>query len=175
MSTEERVAAALKGDDDSFAELIRADDRRLYRIAYAYLRNESDALEAIQEATCRAYVQLRKLREPRFFHTWFIRILIRCCIDEQKRKKRTVPLSDLPEPLARDLRLEEKLQLDMGIAGLKPNYRHIIVLKYYEDMTLTDIAKLLKKPEGTVKTWLNKALKELRLICGTEGGGSRYA
>jgi len=175
MSTEEMAAAAQRGDDDAFCELIRSDKARLYRIAYAYLKNEPDALEAIQEATCRAYGQLRKLREPRYFHTWFIRILIRCCIDEQKRRKRTLPLFRLPEPLARDLNLEEKLGLELAIGRLKPKYRHIVILKYYEDMTLTDIARLLEKPEGTVKTWLNKALIELRRMYGTEGGGGTYA
>lgn len=171
MTTEERVAAALNGDDDAFYELVSAEKERLYRIAYAYLKNEADALEAQQEATCRAYLKLRKLKEARYFHTWLTRILIHYCIDEQNRKRRMLPLFELPETLAQDLALDEKLNLELAIDRLQPNYRHIIILKYYEDMTLTDISKLLEKPEGTVKTWLHQALKELRAAYGRKGGG----
>lgn len=162
MTTEDLVLAARRGDDLAFHQLVSANKHKLYSVAMAYLNNEADALEAIQEATCRAYVKLGKLKEPRYFHTWFMRILIRCCIDEQKRKRRQMPLFQLPDTLAADLALDEKLRLKMAIDKLAPNLRHIIILKYYEDMTLTDIAKLIEKPEGTVKTWLNKALNELR-------------
>lgn len=170
MTTEERVAAAQNGDDEAFYELVCAEKERLYRIAYAYLKNEADALEALQEATCRAYLKLRKLKEARYFQTWLTRILIHYCIDEQKRKRRVLPLYELPDTLAHDLALDDKLRLELAIDRLPPNYRHIIILKYYEDMTLTDISKLLEKPEGTVKTWLHKALEELRLAYGRKGG-----
>ncbi|WP_156922230.1 sigma factor [Cohnella thermotolerans] len=54
MTTEELVAAVSNGDDEAFCALVRSGKQRLYRIAYAYLKNETDALEAVQEATCRA-------------------------------------------------------------------------------------------------------------------------
>jgi RNA polymerase sigma-70 factor (TIGR02954 family) len=162
MSTEEQVRAAKAGDREAFHLLVSAEKMKMYSIAFAYLKNEADALEAIQETVCRAYVQLGKLREPRYFQTWLIRILIRCCIDEQKRKRKVLPLFELPDTLAVDLSLDEKIELRMAVDLLPPYLRHIIILKYYEDMTLTEIAGLLEKPEGTVKTWLNRALNELR-------------
>ena len=163
MSTEELVKMAQLGDHEAFHQLVSANNKKLYSIAIAYLKDENDALEAIQEATCKAYIKLAKLKEPRYFQTWFIRILIRCCIDEQKRKKKMMPLFQITEPLAADLKLDDKIRLEMAIDLLAPKLRHIIILKYYEDMTLSEIANLLEKPEGTVKTWLNKALKELRI------------
>ncbi|RIE01896.1 sigma-70 family RNA polymerase sigma factor [Cohnella faecalis] len=162
---------ALSGDDEAFFRLVTDDRERLLRIAYAYMKNEHDALEAIQEATCRAYAKLRKLKEPSLFLTWYTRILINCCIDEQKRKRRMLPMLRLPEGAAIDRLPDERLRLDAAIAKLAPHYRHIIILKYYEDMTLTEIARLLEKPDGTVKTWLNKALKKLRADLGEGGGG----
>jgi len=174
MTTEELARAAQQGDHEAFRQLVGADKRKLYRIAFAYLNNETDALEAVQEATCRAYVKLAKLKEPRYFHTWFIRILIHCCIDEQKRKRKLLPLFQLPDTLAADLALDERLQLGMAVDRLAPKLRHIIILKYYEDMTLAEIASLLQKPEGTVKTWLNKALKELRRTVIDQEGERRY-
>lgn len=177
MSTEElemRVRAAQRGDHEAFRQLVSEDKNKLYRIAFAYLKNDIDALEAIQETTCRAYVKLGKLKEPRYFHTWFMRILIHYCIDEQKRKRKLLPLYQLPDTLAADLALDEKLRLGMAIDRLAPKLRHVVILKYYEDMTLTEIAKLLEKPEGTVKTWLHKALSELRRIVVEKEGERRY-
>ncbi|MBB6675656.1 sigma-70 family RNA polymerase sigma factor [Cohnella nanjingensis] len=170
MTIIEQVLAAQAGDDEVFYELVSSQKHKLYAIAYAYLKNESDALDAIQEATCRAYAKLRKLKEPGYFHTWLIRILIHHCIDEQKRRSRALPLYLIPESLVAELNLEDRIVLRIAIDRLPPNYRHIIILKYDQDMTLTEIAKLLEKPEGTVKTWLNKALKELRVSFGREGG-----
>ncbi|MFC0215623.1 sigma-70 family RNA polymerase sigma factor [Paenibacillus chartarius] len=169
MTIEEQVRAAQLGDDEAFHALISMDRERLYRIAYAYLRNEIEALEALQETTCRAYMKLRKLKEPRYFHTWLIRILINYCIDEQKRCRKTMPLTHPAEqPVHETPALDAKLDMELAIERLPPKYRHVIILKYYQDMTLTDIAELLEKPEGTVKTWLHKALKQLKGDFGKE-------
>jgi RNA polymerase sigma-70 factor (ECF subfamily) len=64
----------------------------MYKIAYSYFGNEQDALEAIQETTCRAYNNFHKLKQPQYFKTWLIRILINYCIDEKKRMKKSTLL-----------------------------------------------------------------------------------
>lgn len=158
----ELVLRAQRGDGEALFRLVQADKERLYRIALAYLKNQADAVEAVQEATCRAFGKLRQLKEPEFFYTWLVRILIRYCIDEQKRKRKSLPLLQVTEQLAQELDLDTRLQLELAVEKLKPKYRHIIILKYYQDMTLIQIASLLEKPEGTVKTWLHKALGILR-------------
>jgi RNA polymerase sigma-70 factor (TIGR02954 family) len=171
MTFEERVQAAQGGDDEAFYSLVSETNERLYRIAFAYLKNEAEALEAIQEVTCRAYMKLRKVKEPRFFYTWLIRILIHYCIDEQKRKRKVLPLLHIPESSMNEtLSIDEKILIELAIEKLEPKYQHIIILKYYQDMTLTEIALLLERPEGTIKTWLNKALKELRCYIGKKVG-----
>ncbi|THF76916.1 sigma-70 family RNA polymerase sigma factor [Cohnella fermenti] len=170
MTIEEQVRAAQRGDDQAFYGLIHAERQRLFRIACTYLKNEEDAVEAIQETTYRAYLKLGKLREPRFFHTWLIRILIHYCLDERKRRRRMLPVDEVPERLSREVDLAGRIGLGMEIDNLKPKLRHVILLKYYEDMTLSEISRLLEKPEGTVKTWLHQALKQLRAACGGEGG-----
>jgi len=172
MDTEQLARAARQGDDEAFFLLVSAEKERLYRIAYSYLRNEADALEAIQETTCRAYGKLRQLKEPKYFHTWFIRILIHCCIDERKRRDRAAFPSNLSEPTSEPQgHADDRLELEEAIGKLEPRFRHVIILKYYQDMTLTEIARLLEKPEGTVKTWLHKALAQLRKQIGREGDG----
>lgn len=86
MNNEGLVLAAKCGDDEAFYALIILHKDKMYRIAYTYMKNETEALEAVQEATCRAYVQLRKLREPSYFGSWLIRILMNYCVDELKRR-----------------------------------------------------------------------------------------
>jgi RNA polymerase sigma-70 factor (TIGR02954 family) len=172
VTTEQLVLAARQGDEEAFFQLVCAEKERLYRIAFAYLRNETESLEALQEMTCRAYAKLSKLKEPRYFNTWLIRILIHYCIDEQKRKRKALPLTQLPDPIKDPhAYLDDKLELEDAIEKLDPRYQHVIILKYYQDMTLPDIARLLEKPEGTVKTWLNKALTQLRTQFDSKGGG----
>jgi RNA polymerase sigma factor (sigma-70 family) len=172
------VQAAQRGDDSAFYALMQEHQAKLYRIAFAYLGSESDALEAIQETTCRAYIQLRKLKDSRYFGTWLIRILMNYCIDEQKRRKRartdtptiaderaSAPSAWNPDESAR-LR---SIMMTALVKELEPRYRQVIQLKYYHDMTITDIARAMDRPVGTVKTWLNKALQHLRLRLEKEG------
>ncbi|MFF2907375.1 RNA polymerase sigma factor [Paenibacillus sp. NPDC057934] len=148
---------------EAFMLMVKEQQRLLYSIAYSYLRSEVDALEVLQEATCRAWIKRRSLKDPARFTPWLIRIVINCCNDELKRRKRvltvkpTGSVSDMME-MKSDLRLDMELALD----GMKPKYRQVLVLKYYRDMTVTEIAEVLDRPEGTIKTWLNKGLKHLR-------------
>lgn len=154
--------AACRGDEDAFYHLISTHKRKLYGIAYSYLRSEADALEVVQETICRAWSKCNRLKDPESFMPWLIRILINCSIDEQKRRKRVTPLTIETSTATAEMVSVQRLDLEMALERLKPKYRHVLTLKYYQDMTLTDIAKVLDCPEGTVKTWLHQGLKQIR-------------
>jgi RNA polymerase sigma-70 factor (TIGR02954 family) len=160
--------AAVKGNEAAFNQLMQEHKIQLYKIAFSYLKNEADALEAIQEVTCRAYVRIGKLKEPRHFSTWLIRILMNYCIDElKKRAKRHAHASLLSvEPVSVSGSDEhdhlQRLVLDSVVAQLEEKYQTVIQLKYYHDLTIPEIARTLERPEGTIKTWLGKALAGLR-------------
>lgn len=165
------VLAAIKGDAEAFYELMNFHKNQLYRIAFRYLKSEQDALEAIQETTYRAYRSLKKLKEPKYFQTWLIRILINVCNDELKRLIQTplsgevnqngmTALDDSSEPGgSMDL-----LRLDIlaALDRLDLRYRQVIELKYFEDITIQQIALILERPEGTIKTWLTQSYKQLK-------------
>ncbi|WEK54458.1 MAG: sigma-70 family RNA polymerase sigma factor [Candidatus Cohnella colombiensis] len=166
MSNEELIRAARQGDDEAFYSLMVHHREQLYRIAFSYLKNEADALEAIQEVTFRAYVQLGKLKEPSYFSSWLIRILLNYCADEIKKLARRKEEHQHPResPVeSQEHALLERMQLEFAVDQLDPHYQTVIQLKYYHDLTITEIAKTLQKPEGTIKTWLHKALSGLRL------------
>lgn len=170
MNDEELVRAAQKGDDEAFYKLISSNKDKLYNMAYCYLKNEQDALEAIQEVTCRAYVTISKLKEPKYFATWLTRIVINYCIDEQKRKSKVVFINE--ETAAHCSRnCEDNILLQSAIEKLEPKYKKVIVLKYFQDMTLSSIAKVMDCPEGTIKTWNYRALKQLRALLDKGGSG----
>ncbi|ASA21010.1 sigma-70 family RNA polymerase sigma factor [Paenibacillus donghaensis] len=158
-------AGALEiSEEEIFYEQVSAQRRKLYGIAYSYLRSEADALEVLQETTCRAWQKRKSLRNPERFTPWLVRILINCCKDELKRRKHIVT-AEQPERFedgVMEMRSDHRLDMDQALDAVKPKYRQVLVLKYYKDMTVSDIAEVLDKPEGTVKTWLNKGLKQLR-------------
>ncbi|MFX3631276.1 MAG: sigma-70 family RNA polymerase sigma factor [Candidatus Pristimantibacillus sp.] len=173
MDNERLVLAAKRGDDDAFYSLITLHEGKMYKIAYTYLKNETDALEAVQEATCRAYVQIRKLKEPNYFGSWLIRILMNYCADEVKRRSRRnsgwQAAAREQQSTSEETALLEKVLLESAVEQLDANYQKVIQLKYYHDLTITEIARTLEKPEGTIKTWLHKALGGLRKQLKKEG------
>lgn len=170
---EELVRKAQKGNDEAFYLIMSEVKGRLYNIAYRYLKNESSALEAVSEATCRAYVSIGKLKDCRYFSSWITRILINYCIDELKYLSKNSPTvcNDL-EPVFiadGDTGIELKIDIMTGLKRIKPKYRDVILLRYMEDIPVKEIARFLNKPEGTVKTWIGRGLKQLKLQM-KEGG-----
>lgn len=168
MNEEELVVAAQGGDNEAFYKLVSLYSENLYNIAYCYLKDQQEALEAVQETTCRAYVKLKKLKQPQFFKTWITRIIINYCIDEQKRKKRVIAFVT-EEPSEEDISKTDHIEIKAAISELEPKYKHVIILKYFQDMTTSDIAEVLERPEGTVKTWLHRALKLLKNSLNKDG------
>ncbi|MFZ5353597.1 MAG: sigma-70 family RNA polymerase sigma factor [Bacillota bacterium] len=166
MDTLQLCSLAIKGDSDAFYKLMCEHKTQLYKIAYAYFKNEQDALEAVQETTVRALLNIRKLKQPKYFKTWLIRILINYCIDEKKNKAKeaeyVLSMRDLSSG-------DEQIEFRLLVEQLDTKYKSIIILKYFEGFTLSDISEIMDKPLGTVKTWLNQALKKLRIMLSEEG------
>lgn len=154
------VQLACKGNDTAFTKLMNTEKDKLYRIAYAHLQNEQDALEAIQETTYRAYKGIRKLREPQYFGTWITRILLNYCMDELKHRSRTHTNDEFIEQ-ATTFNVDF-INVRMQIDRLEPQLKQLVILKYLEDLTTAQIAELLGIPDSTIKTRLTKALTLLR-------------
>jgi RNA polymerase sigma-70 factor (ECF subfamily) len=168
-SNEQLVEEAINGDDHAFLQLIQLYKIDLYKTALSFLRNEEEALEAIQEITYRAYKNIQTVQEPAYFKTWLIRIMINYCNDQLKKKKRIV----VKEEIVNIQGISEnhvRMELEDAILGLDDRSREILTLKFFNDMKIKEIASTMKCPEDTVKTWLNKALKALRDKLEDKGG-----
>lgn len=167
----EVIQQAMDGDDDAFLTLIHAYKIDLYKTALAYLRNEHDALEAIQEVTYRAYRNIRKLRNKKYAKTWLMRIMINYCNDQFNKHKRLVfseKLSDI-EGVSDDYR---RMELEDALFKLDERSREIIMLMYFHDLKIKEIAYEMGRPVGTIKTWLHQALKLLRSELEEKGGSA---
>lgn len=161
----EKVVKAQKGDDNAFYELVDEKKQLLYITAFSYVKNKEDAMDIVHDTVYKAYISIKKLKEPRYFNTWLTRILINCSIDHIRKNSRLVPLDtkDSRDPDSFPASREEVLDLYNAMDKLNEKYKTIVILKYFHCMTLNEIAEVMESPLGTIKSSLNKALKELRL------------
>jgi RNA polymerase sigma-70 factor (ECF subfamily) len=151
-----------KKREAQFTELLTSCRSELYRTAWRYLKNEHDALDALQEVSCRAYTQFHKVKKLNYARTWMIRIMINYCLDELHRRKRFIPVDSIPDQSGVIRDQASKLDIETLVHQLRANDQLIIILKYYHQYTLSEIAESLDLPLGTVKTRLNHGLEQLR-------------
>lgn len=159
---------AAKGDTGAFEKLITAHEQRMYRMAYLYVKNRDDALDVVQEAVCKAFRGIRRLKNPEYVTSWLIRITMNCAVDMIRRQGRETacPAEDIeaavqPEEPA-DERILERVTLDDMMNVLNADEKRLIMLKYYCEMTFSEMSEELKMPLGSVKTALYRALNKLR-------------
>ncbi|MGG4456187.1 sigma-70 family RNA polymerase sigma factor [Brevibacillus porteri] len=172
MNDFERVREAQAGNRTAFLSLIEEQQDRLYRIAYSYVRQEMDAEDVVHETIYRALVGLPKLRQPQFFTTWLTRILMNCAMTALNKRQRLVVDDRCFEELQQVSVTEHDDRIDLlaAVDQLEPRQRQVIAFKYWQDMTIEEIANLLRMPSGTVKTILHRGLKALRKnYSSTEG------
>lgn len=157
------VKKAMRGNPSAFGELIREEQEYLYRVAFLHTGREDDALDAVQESVLKAYKSLKTLREPQYFRTWLTRIVINTARDITKRQKVYTDLEDLEELAApQGLSPDERMDLYAALERLPETYQDVIRLKYFDGLTTREIAQKLNAPEGTVSSWLHRAIEKLR-------------
>ena len=157
--------------DELFVDLIKGYETRLYRIAFMYFRNEHDALEMVSETVFRAYKNKRQLKTSGYFRTWVTRILINTCLNCIKRRKLTCSADErflettggAPHGDA-----ELSIILSEGISRLKPEYKTVLLLRFYQEMSVKETAAVMGKQENTVKTITRRALIELKNLIGED-------
>jgi RNA polymerase sigma-70 factor, ECF subfamily len=154
---------AVNGNPTAFARLVKSYESSLYQVSYAMLRSDSDSVDAAQEAILQAYRSIGQLREPRYFKTWLIRILINQCNRILDQRKKIVPLDSIAEPSV-VMDHEERLDIQQAVLQLESELRVVVTLFYMEDLSYRDIAEMLDVPEGTVKSRLNRAKTKLAAI-----------
>jgi RNA polymerase sigma-70 factor (ECF subfamily) len=147
---------------------------RAYRLAGLLLADGHEAEDAVQDALATAWQSFDTLRDPNRFGPWFDRILVNGCRDRLRRRSlvRFVAIDGEAERPARDpfQAFVERDALLAGLADLTPDERIVVVLHFWADLPLEDVAERLGWPLGTVKSRLHRALGRLRkgLAAGAE-------
>ncbi|ARK32373.1 sigma-70 family RNA polymerase sigma factor [Halalkalibacter krulwichiae] len=159
------VKRAMNGDAEAFEELLFQVEKRLYYKALSYVGKKEEALDAIQETACKAFLAIGQLRNPEFFSTWLFRILIRECYRLLRERDQMIPYEESELLKRLDYKQDEvfdSFHLHEALSKLNPSYQTSVILFYYHDLSIKDIAEVMEKPVGTVKTYLRRAKKLLR-------------
>lgn len=121
-------------------------------------------MDIVQEAVYKAYVKKNNLKQPEYFMTWITRILINCAIDFLKKSKKITNFDEnFNEADENKVTPEEIIDLYSALKDLDERSKTIVVLRYFEDMTLKDISNVLDLPLSTTKTILYRTLSELKI------------
>jgi RNA polymerase sigma-70 factor, ECF subfamily len=159
------IKKAIAGDSYAFEQLLIRHSDRLYRTAYLYVKNREDALDVVQETAYKAFSSITQLKNEKFFITWITKILIHSAYDVNKNRTKEIASEKELVSLFSDQN-EQKLDLIEAIEKLPLTYKESIILFYYYDMSLQEIALILETPINTVKTHLNRGKKQLRKLLG---------
>jgi RNA polymerase sigma-70 factor (ECF subfamily) len=155
------------GRDHPLAELAGRELERAYRLAGLLLGSRDDAQDATQDALVRAWSSFSSLRSLDDFQPWFDRILVNVCRDRLRRRRlvRFIPLADdagrraLGDPFAHVLADDA---LNRAMTTLDDDLRSAVVLRFWADLTVEDIARRTGVRPGTIKSRLHRAMGLIR-------------
>lgn len=153
-------------DKEQFARQVISLQSSLYRVAASYLRGENDRLDAVSEAIAKAWEKRHTLRNDAVFRTWITRILIRECVNIQRKQARSVPMEQMPESAE-----EEEApvaELRNALERLPQRYRTMVVLHYMEGYDVREMAQIMGTTKGAVCAGLSRARRKLREMIGEE-------
>ena len=192
LAEDSRIAVEIRGlvergemDEarERFGELVTLHQRRASRVAYQYLRDSSDADEAVQDAFLKVFSHIAAYREAWPFEVWFTRILINGCLDRRKARgrrerwfvggeissadeARASAASPATDPEHRLLARERRARLAGAIARLDGRQRTVFMLCHYGDCTPREVSVMTGLKESTVRVHLFRAARKLRGLLG---------
>ena len=160
-----RIKKAQRGNSKAFLECFQTYEVDIYKMAFIYMKNEEDALEVVQETAYRSFKNVSSIKEPTYFKTWLLIIAINVSIDLLRKKKIDVQMHEhVKDQLSTDLNEDIDLEITLKdlLNHLNESEKSVVVLRFYQDLTFSEISNVLDLPLGTVKTILYRALEKLR-------------
>lgn len=157
------VKQAQNGDADAFVQLMEECRQNMYKVAICYVNNPEDAADVIQDTILTAFEKITDLKEPGYFRTWMMRILINKCKDFLNKREREIAFEEVPEKAYSD-RMLDHMEYEELIKAVDEQYRDILVLHYVEGFKTKEIAKVLGMKDATVRTRLRRGRENLAQV-----------
>ena len=173
------VVRAKAGEREAFSLLIRDNIQRVYRAAYAVVRNRDDAEDIAQETFVRAYQSIGRFDETRPLFPWLYRIARNLCLNRIERvtkREATDPefdyLSDASAgPEESTIAADERARVRAAVLRLPDQHRRIVELSHFQECSYREIADILDVPMGTVMSRLYNARRKLRELLENDENG----
>ncbi|MCK1994813.1 sigma-70 family RNA polymerase sigma factor [Peribacillus muralis] len=168
----------MKNSDINQLLAVRITERQdnLYRLAFYYVKNQEDALDIVQESIRKALASSNKIKDVSSIDSWLYKIIVRTALDVLRKKKKLTVADDETIEYLRSGEEDHYPDLDLqkALEGLSLKYRTIVVLRFFEDLKLEEIAEVMEENVSTVKTRLYKALQLLRTKMTEQGETKRW-
>lgn len=157
---------SIKTNCASFEKLLLQYKSYLYKVDYTYVKDKQVALDILQETSFKAWLNIHTLKDEEKFKPWITKILVNTALNYIKKESKVIYMEDENSIIysEKSISIEEKLDLYDAIDLLKPKYKTVIILKYFDDMKIEDISYVLNIPENTVKSHLKRAKESLSSI-----------
>lgn len=159
-----------KGDKEALLQLIMAEQDAYYRLAFTYMKNEHDAMDAMEEMILTLYEKIDHLKKADAFYSWSKTILVNLCKSMLLKQKKVVLLESAPDGQnlyqAPYLNSEQRMDIQKMLDHLNENQRETIQLKYLHDLDYKTIAEITDVSIGTAKSRIFEGLKKLRELFG---------
>lgn len=160
------IEEARRGDRRAFETLVADVVDRLYGAAVLILHDRTTAEDAVQEALIRMWHDMPKLRDPERFDAWLHRLLVRACLHTARRERRsTVAMGDhvvADDGFNLEAGVADRDAVHRGMRRLSAQERSALVLRYYLDLSVPQMADALHVPLGTAKSRLHHAQRSMR-------------
>ncbi len=160
-------------DKDAFCEHIRLCEKAMYYLAFSIVRNDSDAGEIISESIYRAYKNLDTLKNKNSFKPWILRIVHNTAVETVRKNSKIIPMEEIPDipDDSTENDITTIITVHEAVNSLKPPYRTVVVLFYYENISVSQIAQITSTSMVNVKKQLSRARKMLREILKEDFNG----
>ena len=146
-------------------EYIKENQNKLYKIAYTYTKNQDLALDIVQEAVTKALENIHKLKQEEFVKTWFYRILINEALQTVKKNKKIIEYELVENETStqnNEDNIVENIDIYNRIEKLNDKLKTVIILRFFENLKIEEIAVITNTNTNTVKSRLYKGLNEIK-------------
>lgn len=171
------IRQAKNGDKEALIQLIMSQKEEYYRLAYVYLKDQEDAIDAMSDMIVIVFENIKSLKTEEAFFSWSKTILVNCCKQHLRKKRKIILLQELPEGSYEGSyeesysELEERLAFEAHLAKLSDKYQEVLRLRFALDMDYATIAEVIKIPLGTVKSRIHAGLQKLQKIMEVDWNG----